>query len=226
MPCEPYKEALSEAAAGAPASSALRSHLIVCADCRAALAEEQALYASIDAGLRTVANAEVPASLIPSVRARLDERAPRQRWLVPLLAPIAAALVLGVFILRSMQRPTVKPATPAMTAAVAEPGAQGAPTSAKVPTIASSGSLGNVTTARVASRPLATQTQSRPEAPQVLVAHDQEVLLAGYAEQLQGHRFVRLTAELIPPPSLEPREVAPIQIAPLDVKPLEDADSR
>lgn len=226
MPCEPYKDALSEAAAGASASSALRSHLIVCADCRAALAEEQALYGSIEGGLRIVANAEVPASLIPSVRARLDEPAPRKRWLVPLLAPLAAALLLGVFILRSLQRPTGKPAAPAMTASVVEPGRQDSPASPKVPTTASSGNVSIVPAVRAASRPLVTQTQSRQEAPQVLVPHDQEALLAGYAEQLLGHRFVRLTAELIPPPSLEPGEVAPIQIVPLDVKPLEDAGSR
>ena len=72
MLCEHYKEALIEAAAsGAEPHGDLRAHLDGCAGCRAAFEQEQALFASIDGGLRVTANADVPASLLPRVRARL-----------------------------------------------------------------------------------------------------------------------------------------------------------
>src|SRR5216684_4414133 len=101
MPCKHYKDALIEAAAsGAEPPGELRAHLAGCVDCRAALEQEQALFASIDAGLHVAANAEAPASLLPRVRARLDaEAAPQRRWIQPLIfAAASVALVLTVFL--------------------------------------------------------------------------------------------------------------------------------
>ena len=101
MPCEHYKDALTEvAAAGVEPQAELRAHLAECASCRAAFDEEQSLFAAINSGLRASANAEVPSSLLPRVRAKLDEVvAPRFRWLQPLvLASAAVALVFVVFL--------------------------------------------------------------------------------------------------------------------------------
>ncbi len=70
MLCKHYKVALIEAAASsAQPQGDLRAHLEACASCRAAFEQEQSLFASIDAGLHVAANAEVPASLLPRVRA-------------------------------------------------------------------------------------------------------------------------------------------------------------
>jgi len=227
MPCDAYKHALSEAATGAPASIALRSHLESCADCRAALAEEQALYSSIDAGLGIVANAEVPPSLIPSVRARLNEHpAAARRWFGPVLAPLAAALILGILVVRALRPPVKSPFSPTMTVSTARPPSQPPPSFATPPSPRAA--ISEVPSAsRPSTHPLHQRLDSLAEtAPEVLVPRDQEILLASYAQQWQTHKYVRVTAELIPAPSLEPREVAPIQIAPLDVKALEEADSR
>ena len=62
-------------------------------------------------------------------------------------------------------------------------------------------------------------------APVVLVPRDQEVLLASYAQQWRTHRYVRVTAQVIPKPPLEPLEIAPIQIDALDVQLLTDSGS-
>jgi hypothetical protein len=97
MPCEIYREALREtvAAAAAP-SSQLRLHLDVCASCRAAFDEESQLFAAIDSGLRVAANAEVPTSLLPRVKAKLNERAvPRFSW-IPAFAVIAASAAIVI----------------------------------------------------------------------------------------------------------------------------------
>jgi len=223
MPCNAYKDALSEAAAGASISSALRSHLESCADCRVALAGEQALYASIDAGLRVVANAAVPPALVSSVRAHLDEQPAPRPWFVPVFVPVAAALVLTFFILRSLQLRPEKSSTPTTRASVNEPRS---PHQAASPMESASNS--GVATA---SRALPHHTPShepfeRNTIPEVLVTRDDEALLLQYAQEWGSQRHARLTAEVLPSPSYRLLEVTPIQIAPLDVKPLEDAGSR
>ncbi|MGB7027498.1 MAG: hypothetical protein WBD72_09445, partial [Candidatus Acidiferrum sp.] len=101
MPCENYREALIEAAAADTSPSGeLRLHLDACTSCRAALAEEQQLFATIDTGLRATANAEVPASFLYRVGARIQEASvsPR-RWRPSLiLALVGAATVVAIFI--------------------------------------------------------------------------------------------------------------------------------
>jgi hypothetical protein len=93
--CEDYRAALTDAAAAAVEPSLeLRSHLDACASCRAAFAEEAQLFAAIDLGVGTAANAEVPVSLLPRVRVQLNEqRVPHRAW-VPAGAVMAAAVAI------------------------------------------------------------------------------------------------------------------------------------
>jgi hypothetical protein len=101
MPCENYREALTEAAATDSAPSReLRSHLAACASCRAAFTEQQHLFAAIDTGLRASANTDVPPSFLPRVRASLEKISDLQRRWTPFLifAAASAAIVLMVFI--------------------------------------------------------------------------------------------------------------------------------
>src|SRR5260370_12377511 len=110
MPCKHYKEALIEAAAsGAEPQGELRAHLDACLDCRAAFKQEQSLFASIDAGLHVAANAEMPASLLPRVRARLDgAAAPRRGCAIQLFAfASAVVVVVALFAARAVWQPTV-----------------------------------------------------------------------------------------------------------------------
>jgi hypothetical protein len=101
MPCENYREALTEAAATDSAPSReLRSHLGACASCRAAFTAEQHLFAAIDAGLRARANTDVPPTFLPRVRASLERVSASQRRWTPFLvfAAASAAIVLMLFI--------------------------------------------------------------------------------------------------------------------------------
>jgi hypothetical protein len=104
MSCEHYKKALIETAAqqsdslitvggdGVPA--ALTEHLQTCPDCRVAFAQEQSLFAAIDASLHSTANAEIPPSLFPRVRAQIETSAPPIiRWSPVSFALAAAALL-------------------------------------------------------------------------------------------------------------------------------------
>jgi len=110
MPCENYREALIEAAAvDARLSPELRAHLDACTSCRASFVEETQLFAAIDTGLRTAANAEVPPSFFPGVRASLlDDSASRRGWR-PFLIFAAAAVAMALTVLITARpRHTIK----------------------------------------------------------------------------------------------------------------------
>ena len=113
MPCERYKEALIYAAAsGLPPSREVRLHLEDCSSCTGFFAREQSLLASIDAGIRQMAQAEVPASVVAAFRARLadgslaDSAARRvPAWQYGLAA--AGILMVALLPLLHMQKPSL-----------------------------------------------------------------------------------------------------------------------
>jgi hypothetical protein len=228
MPCKHYKDALVEtAASGAEPRGELRAHLAECADCRAAFEEEQALFASINAGLHITANSEVPASLLPRVRARLDEEsAPRRIWVSNwFVLASAAVMVVAFFAARVLWRPNVarqpvemavkESAPPRVIASpknhdsVLAPPVEETSPSHRREAIAKSHS----------ARQLVAGGRNTPE---VLVPRDQEVLLAEYAEQWNLHKHPLLLAQEFGATILLPLQVAPIQIDELGVKLLAD----
>ena len=98
MLCDKYKEALIEAGAnGAALPIALRKHVDACGRCRATLAGEQALFAAVDAGLHSAANANMRDCFLPKVKANLAAEAVPARNPIPRWAFVCAtgALVLA-----------------------------------------------------------------------------------------------------------------------------------
>lgn len=234
MPCEPYKRALSEAASGGAASAALRSHLMVCTDCRTALAAEEALFAAIDAGLRAAANSEAPPTLLPGLRARLVDGRPHQtRWPLTILIPAAAALVLAVVLVHGMRRSNVQPIRAAHSdtaaSAIAPPVEPAHPSSRPAePRVspASSQSVATKTTRRSGSPSAADQTNVAQTFPEILVPPEQVALVVRYAEEWRTRKYVRLSAALFPRATMQPMELTPIQIDAVDVKSLAELGSQ
>jgi hypothetical protein len=232
MPCKHYKDALIEAAAGGVEPSAdLRAHLNSCAECRAAFEQERTLFAAIDAGLRVTTNAEVPVSLLPSVRARLDEEAaPKRSWAANwLVLASAAALFAGIFVARAVWRPVVRENSSTNSAEKASPApalrspredGQNSEQTAK------NNQSWERPTADALSSPKVGMALVRHASPEVLVPQDQEVLLAEYAEQWHQRKHAPLVARDSDTTILAPLEVAQIQIAELDVKLLADEKSQ
>jgi hypothetical protein len=224
MPCEHYQDALVEAAAsGAEPQGELRAHLAACADCHAAFEQERSLFASIDAGLRVTANAEMRASLLPRIRARLVEAAaPRRMWTPSWLALAGAAAMIIAFVAAralwrtDIEQTTVNTATNRALPAPVIPPSQNQNSNA-TPSLS-----GNSVRQ---PQPAATRNPVRSEAPdgratmpEVLVPRDQEVLLVSYAEQWNQRRRAPLVAASSDATNLSPLQIAPIQIAQLDVK--------
>ena len=232
MPCQPYKDALVQtAASGAEPAADLRAHLAVCADCRSTFALEQSLFASIDSGLRLTANAEVPASLLPRIRARLDEApAPARFWSANWLVFASAAALLLAFLtayslLRTHQdnpspntAQTTSPSTPAKSS---QPSLAPSPAA---PDKKSFSSPSNTFVARDSMRgPRPALAASSPE---VIVPHDEELLLSNYAQEWCQRKQPLLLAEAATETDFPLLQVSPIQITELDVKPLAEGKSQ
>jgi len=115
MSCESYKQSITDAAAANEVPSReVAAHLNACHACRTFFAEERQLFAAIDSGISASVNREVPASLLPRVRARLDEQILRGfPWTrVGALLASAALVLMGALVLekmRSTSRETVAP---------------------------------------------------------------------------------------------------------------------
>jgi hypothetical protein len=231
MPCEHYEDALIEAAAtGAPPQGELRAHLNGCASCRAAFEQEQSLFAAIDSGLRISANSEVPASLLPRVRAHLDEEAGVHRgwftnWLV--LAG-AAVVVIALFVFSALWRTNVGQPTGQSTANnVTSPPIAARPPR---PLAAQPSPGGNLPSRPHAARPTGSTppgtSAGRSAMPEVLVPRDQELLLTSYAQRWLVRKRPPLAASGGNETAVAILEVAPIQIAQLDVKLLTEDGSK
>jgi hypothetical protein len=226
MPCKIYKDALIEAAAsGAEPQGDLRAHFDACVECRSAFELERSLFASIDAGLHVAANSEVPASLLPRVRTRLDqEAAPRRIWATNWLVLASAAVLFVVFLgARALWRPNAVHQPVEMTVKVPPPEHVTAPPEKEAPEAESP--LGKddapnhqfVISKHHAVGEMLVAAKTTPE---VLVPHDQELLLAEYAEQWSLHKHPLLLAQQFDATILSPLQVEPIQIDELGVKPL------
>jgi hypothetical protein len=223
MPCEPYKNALVEAAAtGAEPLGELRAHLAACPACRAALAQEQSLFSSIDTGLSAAVNAEIPASLLPRVRARIaEEPAVTRGWIPGWLAMAGAAAIIIAFLAAQAAWRNVAPRKPVEMATQPASPVQVPLPPVRSPESAPTSRHDSATQPQVSvvrnSVPRQTRTTRNPD-PQVLVPRDQEVLLARYAEQWRSRKRLPLMAETSSDTPMAPLQIAPIQIAQLDVK--------
>jgi predicted anti-sigma-YlaC factor YlaD len=227
MPCEHYKDALIEAAAtGARPQGELQAHLASCASCREAFAQEQSLFAAIDFGLNAAANAEVPPSLLPRVRASLDEAAVtlRLRWLQQLV--VACASVALVFLIFLVARPRHAPPEDIAKSPITVPSPT-APAAAANPEKTSREST-QVTDVRVSHSHAARDSTNLHSAassnPEVLVPPDEREALARFVAKL-NERSDLATALLARAP--EKRDalivVERLQIGALEIKPLEGA---
>ena len=224
MPCEHYQDAIIEAAASCTGPEGeLRAHLAACASCRTVFAQEQSLFSSMDDGLRSVANPEVPTSLLPRVRALLaDEPAPIRSWRFPSFVLAGAAVIVVILLVaRTVWHTSIAP-PPSNTVSNSttpstirqQPEAQNS--SAAQPITENSGAHPHVAATRIPAHPAS--SAAHESMPEILVSPDQEALLVNYAEQWRQRKRLPLVATNFEATNLPPLQIAPIQIAQLDVK--------
>lgn len=224
MDCRAYQNDLKELAAEAVSprrEAALRTHLELCAACRAVLAVELELFRGLDAALRKELNPVLPPGLAARIRASVQsEPVPLPRS-IPAWAIAAAFAVLAagfVWVQVNWRGPETlnpKPVNIAREVASAKGAAAAEPESF----------------ARAARRPAAREAYKprkkmavRAREPQVLVPPGQQEAVARFLSGLQrgdvkGEMLLadRRNFEL-PLPA-----IAPLEFEPVDVKPLETA---
>jgi hypothetical protein len=226
MFCESYRKALSEAVLfGDRVHGETEAHVATCASCRQALAEERTLLQRIDGGLTSLVVSDLPASLIPEVRARIAEGAKSRRARRPVLAFATAALAIGAaaisFSLRS-KAPQVK-----LDTSIVEP-------SSAVKSQAASSQVENVRPfehssqgrLRVTGRQTASSTRAaRIQESEVLISADDQLGLQRYAAALRATAIgntAKLHDEVLP--EIQPLEIAELKVRRLFIEPLESGD--
>jgi len=180
----------------------------------------------MDAGLCAVANSEVPSSLIPSVRVRLAEQAPKRSSWLSVWAVAGATLAAAIVVLSIMQirKPRIDPREGVQQTAVNPtrdtPGPASTTTSSasvrSQPVRASRLSVSS--TLKVSDRP------SLVGMPLVIVPPDEREAFARFLSTVE--RQPALAASLARTRQLEtekPATADPIVIAALEVKPLDES---
>jgi len=223
--CEDYRAALVETAAAGAAdlepSHELRLHLDACAPCRAAFDEELRLFTAIDSGLRVTANAEVPASLLPRVRAQINEQSVPMRSWIPASVAIAAAVVLlaAIIFVRVRGRAADEPVVQVNSSAPADSPVMNQPTpSTDAPRKRTSIPTNNRTIRPVESAP----SVGRQEVAVLVPVGQKRAMKALLASLHRGEVNGQvLLAEKTERP-LEELQVSPVEVSPIEVKPLAD----
>jgi hypothetical protein len=227
MSCEKYQAALIELTIfGAEPSGDFHAHLDTCTSCAAVARRERLLLASIETGVRRIANAEVPASFLPGLRECLAHESTRKSVLIPGWAFVTASALIFVaaFWILGTPRPSGSlPRVGNSETATDQPRESFARHSAKVPIAVSAPQVRPKRHAPKAG----TAPQVVAREPEVLVPPDEREAFAKFLAGLQQRKEVT-QALLNPLP--EPRKVSfpldLIQIARLEIKALEGQDER
>ena len=223
MNCKQYQEKIVESLATgtdclAPEVSA---HQNSCPICAAFFDTQRSLFQSIDAGLHTFVNQAVPPSLLPSVRARLEEQpGPRGAWISGWsFAVLAAVAILAISVAYTSRRQTIHPNS-AIAIAIAPRIANKPEPAVRPPQELPS----------VSPRPrtkVAPPAASPEAAPEVLVLAEQRAAFAQFVAEIPKERDVAL--ELPRPESRgadDSIDISLLQIDDVEVTPLEGSPGK
>ena len=110
MSCERHRKKLSDALAGGAValSENVAAHVRACAGCREFYEAQKHLFGAVDTGVRAMVNEAVPASLLPGVRARMEEvRTRRLDWRPAwgVVAIVGMILLIGFSFVRQSGAP-------------------------------------------------------------------------------------------------------------------------
>jgi hypothetical protein len=220
MFCESYRETLSESAMRderLPAEA--QAHLAACASCRDWFSDEKALFDRIAAEVRSRVNAEMPASLLPSVRQRIAAAPAGEIWRGPVLAYVACGLAIGAIAVSFAVRTKVESAKPEPSAGSVSSPAPNEPSASQ-----KEGSSGQKFRAIHKRERLAPQVIAKA-APEVLVSGEEQLGLQRYAASLRNSttgRTASVNSDAVA--EIKPLEIAGMDLKGLSIDPLQSGD--
>ncbi len=229
MFCEAYNQSVKDAAASGEAlSPVLQQHLASCESCRSAFVEEQSLFAAIDSSLRTAANSEVPATLIPRVRVALNnEPAPQSSGFNFLVWGSAGAFVTAAVAI-ALLAPSHHPSNSPKVAAKAAPSARPAENSPAAVAVNPPPTRGVFVVHRTRPVVLSASDNSWQEFPEVIVPPDESVALLRYEQFLRRKPAIIQMASvgsIDSPHRIEPLLIAEIELVNLNIPALSKWES-
>jgi len=222
MNCQQSQKGILDAlAAGEPKlRGAVAAHQQDCAACQAYFESQARLFRQLEEGLTAIASEEVPASLLPRVRARLDEEPPQRYSGVPGwgLAAIAA-VILGVslgFFLNQPKHHAVLPENVSMAARGVENPVPGVRPLGKVVTP-------SLNQGHEHGRAFAAAAKGSETVPEVIVLPEEQAAFAKFVrQQLPEQQEVILAVTHAAPANDDlPAEIASLEIEGLQMKPLD-----
>jgi len=225
MPCEHFQEAIIEAAAsGVESQGAFRVHLSGCADCRDAFAAERSLFHSIDTGLRTAANAEVPGSFVLRVSRRIEEEAAPARAWRPFW--VATAALVACSILLVLQIPRFRGSRGGKSSFTRIPEFSSPTVEARKELSPKPGDeLPSKRTVRL-KRKATQNVSSSVETPEVLVPPQEEAALAKCVALLGKRTIKTQTGSANQEIAVEPLEIAEIDLGQLLIPAVQSEETR
>ncbi len=224
MNCKRVRENLvnSLAAGETVPSGELALHIRSCTGCRSFYETESNLLRSIDAGLQSMVNQDIPASLLPSSRARLSQHLePRRSWIPAWgiaagVVGVAAVSVLSFTLSRPRQPLEPQPSFPLKSSAAAIQNSNPPPTPGRrfdaVPSTAT----------RRRIRSSSPVPDGSPASSEVIVLAEERVAFFKFAAEVPQETDVALALSRPAPatPGLSV-EIALLRIDEMVVKPLQ-----
>jgi hypothetical protein len=222
MNCRSAQEEIIDAMASRESGlrGELDQHVRECANCRAVLASQASLSTMIDSHLRLIANQPMPPSLLPGVRARLEQEAAPRQWVFSWrFAAVAAAIVLLVAVGIRMLRPDTSGRAPEAIAQVAP----GSPNVNRAPTVGPQVEQPARKTSRVIRK---ASVPAHSSAPEVLVLPEEQQAFRRFVSDISKDRDAAKALVAAAPDSADAAvEIALLTIENVEVKPLEGTDS-
>jgi predicted anti-sigma-YlaC factor YlaD len=226
MNCKGARERITDSLAAGQANlvGGLAIHVQSCEECRTFCAQQGQLFRAMDTGLRAMANEPAPPSLLPGVRARMQETYARRPWfyrLLPVAAILIVAALIGVPMLRrSMQsggvQVTVIPNRGEDGVAARWPLAEQTEKSVA----STAGQAGAV---RRSSRPPAGRRPAQATAAPIVVASQESQAIRQLAAAvLQSPAWAEAMVHPAAPRSDQMEPIEPVEIANLEVKALSE----
>jgi len=222
-----HQEILDRLAAGeTPLPAALEAHQASCAACREYYRSQVGLFHSIDRGLGVMANAPMPPSLLPAVRARLDGRQQVtgmlsfRGWTFAAFAATALAMIAFLFfgdrsIQPSNKMSQVARATAPRTVQPKQGVPAVAPASKRAAPVANSPKRLSSAKSDVVSSP-------KESTPEVMVLAEEREAFARFIAQVPENPAAAIAlTQPMPRGDEAVMEIALLTIKPGEVKPLE-----
>lgn len=228
MNCQSAREQITDTLATGQVelNGGIADHLQSCSACRTFYAQQAELFRAMDSGLSAMANEPMPASLLPRVRARMEETHTSNLWFYRLV-PAAAVLVIASVMALPLVRRSFRSAgvQVAVIPERSENGAEPRPPLVERPEKLMIPHATRAQSSHLSARPSAAQRPAQTAEVAVLVSSEEsQGLLQLAAAVPRSPQWAQAMVHPAAPQSIQVAPIEPVEIANLEVNPLSEGN--